>query len=101
MKRYVDGTVATCAMGAAYEGITGKIPPSTEEPEAHRQVMWCLLTEPEIHPLRSLLFACPAEGCGGHDGQKRMLGSVLVTYLNDRHRWPRERIADWLEGQGL
>ena len=41
---------------------------------------------------------CPVHGCrvaalvGGHS---------VVAHLNDFHKWTRERIADWLEGQGL
>ena len=35
--------------------------------------------------------------CGHHE---RPLGQAII-HLNDADRWPRERIASWLEGLGL
>jgi hypothetical protein len=37
---------------------------------------------------------CPAEGC-----RKRLYLAALLVHLNDDHRWTREHIADWLEGE--
>jgi hypothetical protein len=37
---------------------------------------------------------CPNERCGAVTGS-------MPAHLNDFHGWPREKIADWLETQGL
>lgn len=29
----------------------------------------------------------------------RALGWQIITHLNDAHKWPREKIADWLDGE--
>jgi hypothetical protein len=50
---------------------------------------------------------CPDDVCQKHGKrygvdyghERRPLEQI--THLNDRHRWSRERIADWLESQGL
>lgn len=41
------------------------------------------------------VHACPVHGCRDTDGQS------LIIHLNDSHRWPRNKIADWLESIGL
>jgi hypothetical protein len=39
---------------------------------------------------------CPVDGC-----KKRLLLSAMIVHLNDHHQWSRERIADWLEENGV
>jgi hypothetical protein len=36
---------------------------------------------------------CPEAGC-----RKQLLLDSLIIHLNDDHRWSRERIADWVDG---
>ena len=42
------------------------------------------------HQTAYLPVGCPACECKG------MLGAVVANCLNDRHRWTREQIADWI-----
>jgi hypothetical protein len=74
----------SCALGAAYEAVSvadGR--PWTS-------------TLPFDHPWVALLVAlmevpCPACGYLHYENQ--------ITHLNDKHRWTRERIADWVATQ--
>lgn len=42
--------------------------------------------------------ACPAHCREASDGS---VATPLIPHLNDQHKWPRTKIADWLEGMGL
>jgi hypothetical protein len=73
------GQICTCALGAAYEGITGQVPP----------LSYTAKQEAEI---RMTIIAAT--------------GVTLNTYcqvmeFNDYEHYTREAIAAWLEGQGL
>jgi hypothetical protein len=53
--------------------------------ERTEELMRCVFT------ICGLISACPV--CGVF----RPLGSVVAMCLNDAHRWPLSRIADWVE----
>ena len=85
---YFVGQRASCALGAAYEGI------------------YRLAQDMDgRHPTRDLTIyfdclegsmrSCPIEGC-----KKRLLLSAMIVHLNDHHAWSREQIATWLEENG-
>lgn len=40
-------------------------------------------------------YHCPVAGCVD-SGWMKYVG-LIITHLNDNHRWTRERIADWVE----
>ena len=50
-------------------------------------------------PLVNLLHDRSADAPCGHDDSWSV--GALIVHLNDDDRWPREKIADWLEGLGL
>jgi hypothetical protein len=76
---FVDlfGDGKSCALGAAYEGATGK----TCEPWGYGKVC-------EQFP-----------ALGTPDGFLSDLGTAVYR-MNDQHEMTREQIADWLESQG-
>src|SRR5262245_11177034 len=85
---YFVGSPASCALGAAYEGMyrlardmDGKRPTNDLT-----SFFDCL-----VGTVRS----CPIEGC-----KKRLLLSAMIVHLNDHHEWSREQIATWLEQNG-
>lgn len=51
-------------------------------------------------PLNGLLHSRQADAPCGHGSATWTVGS-LIMHLNDDDKWPREKIADWLEGMGL
>lgn len=80
---YFEGTHASCALGATWEGmyrlpadVSGSRLPHLE------RLFDCLDT----------LRSCPA-GC-----RKTVNLAAMIVHLNDDHRWTREQIADWLGG---
>jgi hypothetical protein len=73
---------ASCALGAAYEGIHHL--PKTIGPIHPR-------LERLFHCLEDIIRACP-EGC-----KKKLPLASLIVHLNDDHQWTRERIAAWLK----
>lgn len=84
---YYTGHSASCALGAAYEAMY-RLPD-----EAGGQ-----------HPTRDLdwFFDCldTVKPCPGGDGcRKRLYLAALLVHLNDDHRWSRETIASWLDGE--
>ena len=82
---YFKGQRASCALGAAYEGLY-RLPRQVEGARPTRDLEWffdCL--EGTVRP-------CPVEGC-----RKRLVLSAIIVHLNDVHRWSREAIAGWLE----
>jgi hypothetical protein len=81
-----DGTsgswvpVASCALGAAYEGKTG-------------MVDWNLTR----NELLNLFPEAAGRGCICPACGALFTVAPLVTHLNDDHHWTREAIADWLD----
>ena len=69
-----DGTVTTCALGAAYEALMGVLPPSSRIDQGH-----------VLATLKSL-------------ASSDVLQEVIL--LNDAE-WTRAEIADYLAGRGL
>jgi hypothetical protein len=79
--------MATCAFGAAGIARVGLAASVEEVSDAA-----CVVAREILH----INAACPL-GCDlGGDGIYR-----AVTHLNDDHKWTRERIAAWLDEQGL
>ena len=79
---YFVGRRASCALGAAYEGMY-LLP---REAGGVRPVHLERLFDCLEYTLRS----CP-EGC-----KKRLTLASMILHLNDDHHWTRERIAQWV-----
>jgi hypothetical protein len=79
---YFEGRRASCALGAAYEGMY-RLPAAAEgvRPRHLERLFDCL---------ENTLRSCP-EGC-----RKRLALGAMILHLNDDHRWSRARIADWV-----
>ena len=81
---YYRGRNASCALGAAYEGIyrlpeeVGKV-----RPQRLDRLFDCL---------EGTIRRCP-EGC-----KKSLILAAMIIHLNDGHQWDRERIAAWVQG---
>jgi hypothetical protein len=80
---YFHGRRASCALGAAYEGMY-PLPSNAEgiRPRHLERLFDCL-----EYTLRS----CP-KGC-----KKRLPLGAMILHLNDDHQWTREEIAAWIE----
>jgi hypothetical protein len=79
---YFEGNEASCALGAAYEGMYRLT--RGANPVVSRDLFRlfdCL--DYTIRP-------CP-DGCG-----KTIFLAAMIVHLNDDHLWSRERIAAWL-----
>jgi hypothetical protein len=81
--RTFDG--ATCAFGAAGEAAGLLVDDVINDPFA---LAAALTAE---WPWLEGRSRCPV--CGAH----RICGRIIADCLNDRHRWTREQIADWVE----
>ena len=84
---YYRGRSASCALGAAYEGMY-RLPTQANGLRPTKDLEW--------------FFDC-LEGsvrrCPGGDGCKKTLSlAAILVHLNDEHRWSREQIALWLDG---
>jgi hypothetical protein len=79
---YFQGMHASCALGAAYEGMY-PLPRDASgiRPRHLERLFDCL-----EYTLRS----CP-EGC-----KKRLALGAMILHLNDDHQWTREAIAQWV-----
>ena len=81
---YYHGSRASCALGAAYEGLyrlpeeVGKVRPKRLD-----RLFDCL---------EGTIRRCP-EGC-----KKSLILAAMIIHLNDDHHWDRERIAVWVAG---
>ena len=75
---------ATCAIGAALLA-AGQKDSSVS--------IW------EVFPITSLPYKCPVCGAGSNYLHIKHGFGWAITHLNDAHRWTRERIADWVEGE--
>lgn len=79
---YFQGRRASCALGAAYEGMYHlPLDASGIRPKHLERLFDCL-----EYTLRS----CP-EGC-----KKRLFLGAMILHLNDDHHWTREAIAHWV-----
>lgn len=79
---YFEGRRASCALGAAYEGMY-KLP---REAGGIRPLHLDRLFD----CLENTLRRCP-EGC-----KKSLALGSMILHLNDDHHWTRERIAEWV-----
>ena len=79
---------STCALGAAAHHIG--------EPDSAEEMNYA-----EVFGLLDAEYECPEE-CDDptssyYEDKKDMIG--MITHLNDKHRWTREAIADWVDRQ--
>lgn len=79
---YFQGRRASCALGAAYEGMYPLPSDATGIRPRHLERLFDCLE----YTLRS----CP-EGC-----KKRLSLGAMIMHLNDDHQWTRETIAHWV-----
>jgi hypothetical protein len=82
---YFKGKYASCALGAAYEGMY-RLPDEAGGTRPTKDLDWF------FDCLEGTVRRCPVEGC-----KKRLVLSALIVHINDEHRWSREQIATWLE----
>jgi hypothetical protein len=85
---YFEGTRASCALGAAYEGMY-RLPSETGPSNPSRDLEWFFACLDNVK-------RCPAENC-----KKKLSLAALIVHLNDDHRWSREQIADWVSGEQI
>ena len=83
---YFHGRHASCALGAAYEGMY-RLPGDMEGRRPTKDL------EEYFDCLDGTVRACPGDGC-----RKVLTLSALIVHLNDEHRWSREAIASWVAG---
>jgi len=81
---YFHGRHASCALGAAYEGMY-RLPDDMQGRRPTKDL------DAFFDCLEGTVRACPAEGC-----RKVITLAALIVHLNDAHRWSRERIAAWI-----
>jgi hypothetical protein len=74
------------ALGAAYEAMY-RLPRDVAGRHPTRDLDWFFDCLDTVKP-------CPEHAC-----KKRIYLAALIVHLNDDHRWSRERIATWLEGE--
>lgn len=79
---YFVGRQASCALGAAYEGMY-RLP--REAGGLRPRELWRL-----FECLEGTLRPCP-EGC-----RKKLSLGAMILHLNDDHQWSREKIAAWV-----
>lgn len=97
-----DG-ISTCAIGAALDA-NGKLDEWKErrcspasfgtwgERWCNVYEWWCnVYTSLGISMHHKSWAVCPV--CG----ETNLLTSIIATHLNDKHKWTREQIADWIE----
>ena len=86
---YFVGRRASCALGAAYEGMY-RLAANMDGQRPTKDLTAF------FDCLEGIIRSCPVEGC-----KKRLLLSAMIVHLNDHHEWSREKIADWLEENGV
>lgn len=84
---YYKGKHASCALGAAYEGMY-RLPQDMSGQHPTRDLEWF------FDCLEGSLRKCP----GGEGCTKTLSLAAILVHLNDTHRWSREQIAAWLDG---
>lgn len=72
--------IESCALGAAYEGETGKV-------DGNLTLNEMLRVFPHV----------AGHGCFCPACQEPLTVTATAAHLNDMHRWTREAIADWLD----
>jgi hypothetical protein len=79
----LDGSVYSCALGAAYEGVAGEVcwDNNRVNDGLHK-----------TFPVLNKAARCPVSGCRSVPMMFLALGNI-ITHLNDEHGWSRERIA--------
>jgi hypothetical protein len=85
---YFIGRRASCALGAAYEGMY-RLAEEMGGRRPTKDLEWF------FDCLDTTLAWCPVEGC-----KKHLVLSSMIVHLNDVHEWSREQIASWLERNG-
>ena len=83
----MDAEGNTCALGAAMHGIG-------RHPDAAVMIGNLHDAFPEINGRH--YSQCP--DCG-QSTSSFTLPNIIAIHLNDKHKWSRERIADWLEAE--
>ncbi len=86
---YYRGRSASCALGAAYEGIY-RLPGDMDGRRPTKDL------EQYFDCLEGTIRRCPVAGCA----KVISLGSLIV-HLNDAHQWTREAIAGWVAHEPL
>ncbi len=84
---YFSGQRASCALGAAYEGMY-RLPREVGGLHPSKDLEWF------FDCLEGTVRKCPSEGC-----RKTLALASIIVHLNDDHRWTREQIATWLEDE--
>lgn len=84
---YFYGRHASCALGAAYEGMY-RLPDDMEGRRPTKDL------EEYFDCLEGTVRPCPEHGC-----KKVITLAALIVHLNDDHRWSREAIAAWVAGE--
>lgn len=89
---YISDDGCTCALGAAYEGITGKMPkPDGEDRGLVKATIY------NTTGVRNHKIPYPESFVSGWRDVDIL---DVVTTLNDTCHWTREQIADYLESLG-
>ena len=83
---YYRGKSASCALGAAYEGMY-RLPTQANGVRPTKDLEWF------FDCLEGSVRKCP----GGDDCRKTLSLAAILVHLNDEHRWSREQIAAWLD----
>lgn len=90
--QYNYGKLCSCALGAAYEAVTGK----QTMPDALKLGGGSIYLSQRFPLLnRTLVFGEQPEPVQ-KPGVSQTVSTVIID-LNDNHQWSREQIADWLE----
>jgi hypothetical protein len=76
----IDGAIYSCALGAAYEGIAGEV--CWDNNRAYDRLH-------KTFPVLNKETRCPVIECS----MSTMFLNSIITHLNDKHGWSRERIA--------
>ena len=84
---YFKGRNASCALGAAYDGMY-RVPGDPERRRPTRDL------DRLFNCLEGTIRQCPGEGCS-----KKLGLAVIIVHLNDDHCWSREQIAAWVAGE--
>lgn len=81
-RKAFDGSVYTCALGAAYEGVTGEV--CWDSNHAYHYLR-------KTFPVLDKHARCPVRGCP--EPMLRLTLGCIIIHLNDAHSWSRERIS--------
>lgn len=84
---YFRGRSASCALGAAYEGMY-RLPGDMDGRRPTKDL------EQYFECLEGTVRRCPVGGC-----RKVISLGALIVHLNDQHEWTREAIAAWVAGE--